>query len=67
MATSVLQFALGLLLGVGVLKSFIKAPAAQEKMDQVIARLAPKQGKLGLLGIVVGAWLVVAGFVFRVG
>ena len=64
MATSLLQLALGLLLGVGVLKTFVKAPAAQSRMDDMIARLAPKQGKLGLFGIVMGAWLVVCGFVF---
>src|SRR5580704_7299460 len=33
LADSVLQFGLGLMLGIGVLKTFIKQPAAQEKMD----------------------------------
>jgi hypothetical protein len=65
LVTALVQLALGLLLGVGVLKTFIKTPAAVEKMDALIARLAPKQGKLGLAGILVGAWLVVAGFVFH--
>jgi hypothetical protein len=64
MATSVLQFALGLLLGVGVLKTFIKNPQAQEKMDVMIAKLAPKQGILGIIAIGMGVWLVLCGFLF---
>ena len=67
LATAVVQLALGLLLGVGVLKTFIKNPQAQEKMDQTIAKLAPKQGLLGVVAICVGAWLIVAGFLWRIG
>lgn len=63
-ACSALQAALGLLLGVGVLKSFIKAPEAQAKMDETIAKLAPKQGVLGLVAIGVGAWMIVADILF---
>lgn len=50
-AVSVILFSLGLLLGVGVLKTFIKQPQAVEKMDQMIAKLAPKQGVLGLIAM----------------
>jgi hypothetical protein len=64
---AVLQFALGLLLGVGTLKTFIKDATAQQKMDQTIAKLAPYQGTLGLVAIGVGIWMVVAGFLFAVG
>jgi hypothetical protein len=64
---SVLLFALGLLLGVGVLKTFIKNPEANAKMDQTIAKLAPYQGTLGLIAIGLGVWMVVAGFLFAVG
>lgn len=64
LADSVLQFALGLLLGVGVLKTFIKSREASEKMDQTIAKLAPYQGTLGLAAIGLGVWMVVAGFLF---
>jgi hypothetical protein len=67
LADGVLQAALGLLLGIGTLKTFIKEPQAQEKMDQLAARLAPKQGALGLVAIGVGIWMVVAGFIFSVG
>ena len=67
LADSALQLALGLLLGVGVLKTFIKNPQANEKMDQTITKLAPYQGTLGLAAIGLGIWMVVAGFLWTVG
>ncbi|MBI5497587.1 MAG: hypothetical protein HY904_21430 [Deltaproteobacteria bacterium] len=67
LASSLLQFALGLLLGVGVLKTFIKQPQAVEKMDLMIAKLAPKQGMMGLVAIGVGIWMVISSFLWRVG
>lgn len=66
LADGVLQLLLGLLLGVGVIKQFVKDPTANEKMDQTIAKLAPYQGILGLIAIGVGLWMVVAGFLFTV-
>jgi hypothetical protein len=66
LADSVLEFSLGLLLGVGILKSFIKNAQANEKMDQTIQKLAPFQGTLGLVAIGVGIWMVVAGFLWTV-
>jgi len=64
---SALQAALGLLLGVGVLKTFIKDPTAQAKMDETITKIAPFQGTLGLAAIGVGIWMVVASFIWVVG
>lgn len=64
LATSVVQAALGLLLGVGVLKTFITAPEAVAKMDETIAKLAPKQGLLGLVAIGLGVWMILASFMF---
>lgn len=52
--------ALGLLLGVGVMKTFVKDETANAKLDQTIAKLAPYQGTLGLVGIGLGLWTVVA-------
>lgn len=63
-ATDVILVALGLLLGIGTLKTFIKQPQAVEKMDMLVAKLAPKQGVLGLIGIGLGAWCLVASFMF---
>src|SRR5687767_9136008 len=51
LATSIILTSLGLLLGVGVMKTFIKDPTAQAKMDQTITKLSPYQGMLGLAGI----------------
>ena len=67
LADSALLLALGLLLGVGVFKTFIKAPDATAKLDQVVAKLLPYQGKLGLIAIGLGIWMVLAGLLFRVG
>ena len=64
LATGVLLLALGLLLGVGVLKTFISNAQAQAKMDQTITKLAPYQGTLGLISIGLGVWMILAGFLF---
>ena len=66
LANAVLLLGLGLLLGVGVLKTFVKDEAGVAKLDQTIAKLAPKQGMLGLVAIGVGLWMIVAGFLFTV-
>ncbi|MDQ3036292.1 MAG: hypothetical protein M3Y87_28080 [Myxococcota bacterium] len=67
LADSVLSVGLGLLLGIGVLKTFIKDPTAQSKMDQTITKLAPYQGTLGLAAIGVGCWMMVASILFPAG
>lgn len=67
LADSVLQLGLGILLGVGVMKTFIKAPQAVEKLDQLVVKLSPKQGVMGLVAIGVGVWMVVASILFKVG
>ena len=53
LAASTLLVCLGLLLGVGVFKSFIQNPTAQANLDRVIARLAPFQGTRWLIAM---AW-----------
>jgi hypothetical protein len=66
LADAVLLFGLGLLLGVGVLKTFIKEPTAVAKMDETITKLAPYQGTMGLVAIGLGLWMVVASFIWVV-
>jgi hypothetical protein len=56
------QIALGLLLGVGILKTFVKNAEAGAKMDQMIAKLSPYQGTLGLVAIGLGVWGVIVQF-----
>jgi hypothetical protein len=66
LAVGAVQLCLGLLLGIGVIKSFVKAPDAVARMDQMVARLAPKQGLLGLVAIGLGLWMIVAGVLWSV-
>ena len=66
LASSVILTGLGLLLGVGVMKTFIKDPTANAKLDQTITKLSPYQGTLGLAGIGVGLWTIIASFMFMV-
>jgi hypothetical protein len=56
LADSLLLLGLGILCGIGVLKSFIKTPAAVEKLDLTVTKLAPFQGLIGLAGIGVAIW-----------
>ncbi len=65
LAGSVLLAALGLILGIGTMKTFIKDPRAQAKMDETLAKLAPHQGRLGVVAIGVGVWMVVASILFH--
>lgn len=64
LATSVVTLGLGIILGVGTAKTFIKNPAAQARMDQTLTKISPYQGTLGLAGLGLGAWCLVASFMF---
>jgi hypothetical protein len=63
-AAALVQLALGLLLGIGVLKTFIKQPQAVDKMDQMVTKLAPYQGTLGLISIGLGIWFILYVVIF---
>ena len=65
-ADAVLSVGLGLLLGVGVMKTFATGPQVHARLDQMIARLAPKQGTMGIVAIGVGAWMIIASFMWHV-
>jgi hypothetical protein len=60
LATGAVMLVLGFLLGVGIMKSFVKDEAARDKADQLSARLAPYQGTLGLVAIGLGIWGVIS-------
>jgi hypothetical protein len=66
-ACAVLQLALGILIGVGIFKTFVKNPVANRKMDATVAKLSPYQSRFGIAGIALGAWMVAASIVWRVG
>jgi hypothetical protein len=63
LAVAVLQLSLGVLLGAGVVKTFIRHPSAQVRMDHMLLRLAPRQGRLGILCMAMGAWIIVMSLV----
>lgn len=65
LVSSLLLAALGLILGIGTLKTFIKNPQAQEKMDQTLAKLQPKQGMLGVGAMGFGVWMIVSSILFH--
>ncbi len=58
----VTQTLLGFILGVGVLKTFVKDPTAQGKLDQTLAKIIPYQATLGLLAIADGAIIFINSF-----
>ena len=66
LANSILLLGLGLLCGVGVLKTFVKTPAATEKLDLTVSKLAPYQGILGLVGIGVAIWTILDLYIFKI-
>jgi hypothetical protein len=68
LAGSIVQATLGFMLGFGLMnKLFLgKNEKAKEKAAEIISKIAPKQGKLGILGIIVGIWMIVASFLFTI-
>jgi hypothetical protein len=57
----VLLLTLGLLLGVGVFRSFVKSPGGRAKLEEWTGRLQPYREKLGVAALVLGAYLVLKG------
>ena len=68
LAGSVVEATLGFMLGFGLMnKLFLgKNEKAKEKAAEIRSKIAPKQGKLGILGIIVGIWMIVASFLFTI-
>lgn len=68
LAGSVVQASLGFLLGYPLIsKLFLSTSvSAREKAERLRAKIAPKQGALGILGVFVGAWMIAASFLFAV-
>ena len=66
LAGSVVQAVLGFMLGFGMINKILlsKNEAAQEKAALLREKLAPKQGKLGIFGLIVGGWMIIASILF---
>jgi len=60
----VCQIVLGFILGIGVVKSFVKDANAQAKLDETLAKVQPYQSKLGLLAIADGILLVIMSIIY---
>lgn len=65
---SVVEAVLGFMLGYPLIgKLFLKnSPDALSKAEKLREKLAPKQGQMGVLGIIVGAWVIIASFVYAI-
>src|SRR5262249_38678536 len=57
-ADGLLLAALGLVLGVGILRTFFKSAAAQAKLDDWTRSLQPYRQRLGITAMVLGGYLV---------
>ncbi|MGN7819311.1 hypothetical protein HGH92_03900 [Chitinophaga varians] len=67
-AGSLVEASLGFLLGFPLINKFFLSnnEKAREKAAHIRTKVAPKQGKLGILGIIVGAWMIIASFLFTI-
>ncbi|MCL5245862.1 hypothetical protein M4I21_08595 [Cellulophaga sp. 20_2_10] len=65
---NIVTAALGFMLGYGLINKYVlsKNETAKAKAEEMRAKIAPKQGKLGLIGLVLGAWMIVSSFLFVV-
>jgi hypothetical protein len=59
LATGAVMLLLGFLLGIGVMKTFVKDEKAHAKADEMLKKLAPYQGTLGLVAIGLGLFGVI--------
>ncbi|ADV49492.1 hypothetical protein I2486_11060 [Cellulophaga sp. E16_2] len=68
LAGNIVSAILGFMLGFGLINKYVlsKNENAKEKADALRAKIAPKQGKLGVIGLIVGAWMIVASFIFAI-
>lgn len=68
LASSAVEAVLGFILGYGMINQLLlsKNEQTKEKGKKILAKLAPIQGKLGLAGIAVGVWVILASILFYV-
>lgn len=66
LAASLVEATLGFILGYGTISSLVlsKNETAKQKGEQLLAKLAPIQGKLGVFGIIIGIWVTIAGIMY---
>ncbi|WP_434036024.1 hypothetical protein [Formosa sp. 4Alg 33] len=66
LAGNIIQAVLGFMLGFSLINKYVlsKNEMAIEKAVILREKLAPKQGKLGLIGLCVGVWMIIANILF---
>ncbi|WP_435263270.1 hypothetical protein [Tenacibaculum sp. nBUS_03] len=66
LAGNIVEAVLGFMLGFGLINKFVlsKTEGGEEKGNRLREKLAPKQGQLGVFGLFVGTWMIVASFLF---
>lgn len=66
LACSLIEAILGFLLGYSLIAKYAlsKNEAAKEKGEQLLAKLAPMQGKFGIIAIILGLWCIVCNFLY---
>lgn len=66
LASTAITAVLGFILGYGMINKLLlsKNEEAKKKGEQILAKLAPIQGKLGLAGIIIGIWVIIAYIMF---
>ena len=65
-SAGVLLALLGFILGYGMINKLVlsKNEEAKEKGEQLLAKLAPIEGKLGLFAIILGIWVIIASLIW---
>lgn len=68
LAGNLIEAILGFMLGFGLINKFFlsKNEAAKAKANQLREKLAPKLGMLGLIGIGVGIWMIIASIIYEI-
>lgn len=63
---NIVSAVLGFMLGSGLINKLVLSnnEAAKMKANELRAKIAPKQGKLGIIGIIIGVWMIAASFLF---
>jgi len=65
---AVVEVCLGFILGYNLIHKYVlsKNAEADEKGKELLAKLLPWQGKLGIVAIILGVWAIIAYFLWRV-
>ncbi len=66
LAGNIVETTLGFMLAFGLINKFFlsKNEASKEKASQLREKMAPKLGVLGVLGLIVGVWMIAGSFLF---